>query len=149
MDLVELMNKALADTFVMYLKAHSFHWNVEGADFYQYHGLFDAIYSEVYGAVDPMAEHIRALDGYAAGTMVRFQALTSIKETVTVPPARDMLHDLQSANDKVMATIKNVQQHAERQGEIGLANFLQDRYDAHAKHAWMIRSTLKTRSADE
>ena len=149
MDLVELMNKALADTFVMYLKAQSFHWNVEGADFYEYHGLFGTIYNEVYGAVDPMAEQIRALDGYAAGTLVRFQSLTSIKETVTVPPARDMLHDLQTANAKVMETIKTVQQHAERQGEIGLSNFLQDRYDAHAKHAWMIRATLKTRSTDE
>lgn len=149
MDLVELMNKVLADTFVMYLKAHSFHWNVEGADFKQYHDFFGGIYEELYGAVDPIAEHIRAIDGYAAGTLARYLSLTSIKETITVQPARDMLHDLQVANDKVKETIKTAQINADRQGEIGLSNFLQDRYDAHAKHGWMIRATLKTRSTDE
>lgn len=149
MDLVELMNKVLADTFVMYLKAHSFHWNVEGSDFSQYHDFFGGIYEEVYGAVDPTAEQIRALDGYAAGTLTRYMSLTSIKETITVPPARDMLHDLQNANDKVLETIKEAQLNADRQGEIGLSNFLQDRYDAHKKHGWMIRATLKTRTTDE
>lgn len=149
MDLVELMNKVLADTFVMYLKAQSFHWNVEGSDFKQYHDFFGDVYGEVYGAVDPMAEQIRALDGYAAGTLVRFQALTSIKETVTVQPARDMLYDLQNANEKVLEILKETQLNADRQGEIGLSNFLQDRYDAHKKHGWMIRSFLKTRPTDE
>lgn len=149
MDLVEMMNKALADTFVMYLKAHSFHWNVEGPDFKQHHDFFGELYEELYGAIDPMAEHIRALDGYAAGTMVRYLALTSIKETVTVPPARDMMHDLLNANEKVLEILKQVQINADRQGEIGLSNFAQDRYDAHKKHGWMLRSFLKTRTTDE
>lgn len=149
MDLVELLNKVLADTFALYLKTHSFHWNVEGPDFAEYHGLFGDLYEEIYGAVDPIAEHVRALDGYAVGTMKRMMEMTTVKETVVVPPARDMFHDWMRANDEVLKSLKECYLNAERQGEIGLSNFLQDRYDIHKKHAWMVRATLKTRAADE
>ena len=35
------------------------------------------------------------------------------------------------------------QELAEERGEHGLSNFLADRQDAFAKHAWFLRSTLK------
>lgn len=149
MDLIQLLNKVLADTFALYLKTQSFHWNVEGPDFSEYHELFGNIYEELQGAVDPIAEHVRALDGYAVGTMKRMIEMTSVSETVVVPPARDMFHDWMRANDEVLKSIRECYLNAERQGEIGLSNFLQDRYDTHKKHAWMIRATLKTRAADE
>lgn len=149
MDLVQLTNKCLADTFALALKTQSFHWNVEGADFFQYHGLFGQLYEEIYGAVDPLAEHVRALDGYAIGTMKRLQEITTVQETVVVPPARDMMHDWLRANDEVLKSLKVCNDNAERQGELGLANFLQARYEQHKKHAWMIRATLKTRQSDE
>lgn len=149
MDLVELLNKALADTFALYLKTQSFHWNVEGPDFAEYHRLFGDIYEELQGAVDPIAEHVRALDGYAAGTMKRMLELTSVKETVVVPSPRDMFHDWMAANDVVLKSLKECYLNAERQGEIGLSNFIQDRYDIHKKHAWMVRATLKSRASNE
>jgi starvation-inducible DNA-binding protein len=149
MDLIQLLNKVLADTFALYLKTQSFHWNVEGPDFSEYHELFGKIYEELQGAVDPIAEHVRALDGYAVGTMKRMIEMTTVDETVVVPPARDMFHDWMRANDEVLKSLRECYLNAERQGEIGLSNFLQDRYDIHKKHAWMIRATLKTRAADE
>lgn len=149
MDLVQLTNKCLADTFALALKTQSFHWNVEGADFYQYHGLFGQIYEELFGAVDGLAEQVRALDGFALGTMKRMMEVTTVQETVVVPPARDMMHDWMRANDEVLAALKTCSDNAERQGELGLANFLQGRYEQHKKHAWMIRATLKVRSGNE
>lgn len=149
MDLVQLTNKCLADTFALALKTQSFHWNVEGADFYQYHGLFGQIYEELFGAVDGLAEQVRALDGFALGTMKRMMEVTTVQETVVVPPARDMMHDWMRANDEVLTALKTCSDNAERQGELGLANFLQARYEQHKKHAWMIRATLKVRSGNE
>ena len=52
---------AFASTFSYYLKAHNFHWNVTGADFFEYHELFGKIYEEVYGSIDAFAENIRKL----------------------------------------------------------------------------------------
>lgn len=149
MDLVQLTNKCLADTFALALKTQSFHWNVEGPDFSQYHNLFGELYEEIYEAVDGIAEQARALDGYALGTMRRMLEITTVQETVVVPPARDMMQDWLRANDEVLKSIKQCSDNAEGQGELGLANFMQDRYEKHKKHAWMIRATLKVRTADE
>ena len=74
--LIEMMRKVLADTFAMYLKAHNYHWNVEGSNFPQYHDFFGNLYQELHGAVDPIAEEIRALDAYVPGSLSRFLELT-------------------------------------------------------------------------
>ena len=78
-ELVGQMKGLLASTFALYLKAHYFHWNVEGPDFAQYHEFFGNFYESVYGNVDKIAEEIRALDAYAPGSLGRFQELTGIK----------------------------------------------------------------------
>lgn len=139
--LIEAMKRVLADTFAMYLKAQYYHWNVEGADFYQYHGLFGDLYSEVYGAVDPTAEHIRALNAYTPGSLGRFQELTTIEDENTVPIAIEMINRIATDNQKVISSLKTAQALAEAVGEVGVSNFLQDRIDIHQKHAWMLRAT--------
>ena len=81
--LQEIMKKVLADTFALYLKAHNYHWNVEGINFPQYHEFFGNLYEELHGAVDPIAEEIRSLDTYAPGSFTRFMELTEIEEMTT------------------------------------------------------------------
>lgn len=142
-ELAEQLKKVLADTMSMYQKAHQFHWNVEGPDFYQYHQLFQRIYEEVYGAVDSIGEHIRALDSYAPFGYGRLAELTSIMDAPANPPAMVMIRSLFTDNEKVMATIMEAYRLAEKYNEIGLSNFLQDRYDSHKLHQYMLRSTLK------
>ena len=141
--LIEKMKVVLADTFAMYLKAHNYHWNVEGSNFPQYHEFLGNLYEELHGAVDPIAEHIRALDAYAPGSLTRFRELSSIKDSMTPPPAMGMMSELYGDNEIVLASLKSAYQSAETIGEIGLSNFIQDRYDAHKIHAWMLRSILK------
>ena len=140
--LIESMKNVLADTFAMYLKTHYYHWNVEGVDFYQLHLLFERIYLEVYEAVDSTAEHIRALGAYAPGSLGRYLALTSIEDDNAIPAANEMVSRLLADNLKVIATLKEAQQLAEDQGEVGVSNFLQDRIDNHQKHSWMLRATI-------
>jgi len=142
-SLIEKMKVVLADTFAMYLKAHNFHWNVEGNNFPQYHDFLGNLYEELHGAVDPIAEHIRALDAYAPGSLSRFRELSSIRDSMTPPPAMGMMLELYSDNEIVMASLKSAYQSAETMGEIGLSNFIQDRYDVHKKHAWMLRSITR------
>lgn len=142
-ELIEQMKVVLADTFAFYLQAHYYHWNVEGPDFKQYHDLFGEIYEEAHGAVDPIAEHIRALDAYVPGSFERFAVLATIRADNTIQPALGMIRKLLGDNAMVMASLRRAYTAAEQAGEIGLSNFIQDRYDAHTKHQWMLRSTLK------
>lgn len=141
--LIEKMKVVLADSFAFYLKAHQYHWNVEGPDFPQYHDFLGNLYEEVHGAVDKIAEEIRALGEYAPGSFSRYTELSSIADSRNAPSAIEMITTLQGDNQIVLNTLMETYKLAEQYNEIGLSNFLQDRYDAHKKHAWMIRSILK------
>lgn len=136
------MKRVLADTFALYLKAQNFHWNVEGPDFYQYHGLFGDLYEEVYGAVDSIAEHIRAINEYAPGSFTRFKELSTIDDELKIPNALEMIRRLLGDNQKVIDSLTSAYKEAETAQEIGLANYLQDRIDIHKKHGWMLRATV-------
>lgn len=142
-EIIVPLKKAFADTFAMYLKAHYYHWNVEGPDFYQYHELFGSIYEEVYGAIDPFAEEIRAQQYYAPGSFKRLAELATIADEETVPSPLAMAEKLFSDNALVLASLKEARDAADRYGENGLVNFLEDRLDQHKKHAWFLRSTIK------
>jgi len=144
-ELVQAMKKSLADTFAFYLKAQGFHWNVEGPNFPQYHALFDTIYNEVYGSIDRFAEEIRAMDAYAPASFARFSELTSLEDEIQILNAQGMLAKLLADNDVVLSSLEQAYELAEVVHNHGLSNFLAERQDAHAKHAWQLRATLKQR----
>jgi len=141
--LIDELKKVHADAFSFYLKAHYYHWNVEGPNFPQYHAFLQNLYQEVFASVDTLAELIRTLDSYAPGTLTRLKELTSIEETDDVPDAMTMMTRLLQENNILRATLLMAYRTAESAGEVGISNFLQDRIQAHEKHAWMLRSILK------
>jgi len=141
--LIEMMRKVLADTFAMYLKAHNYHWNVEGSNFPQYHDFFGNLYQELHGAVDPIAEEIRALDAYVPGSLSRFLELTEIEDELSIPNGVEMARRLMVDNQKVIMTLDIAFKLANELDQQGLADFIAGRLDAHKKHGWMLRSITK------
>jgi starvation-inducible DNA-binding protein len=134
---------AFASEFTFYLKAHYFHWNVEGIHFRELHDLFGTIYEEVYGSIDDFAEKIRALGAYAPGSNSRFSMLSRIEDETDVLPAEQMVVELLQDSDNMVKIIKKVYDIAEAAGEHGFSNFLAERMDAHRKHSWQLRATAK------
>jgi starvation-inducible DNA-binding protein len=143
MKLSDELKVVLADTFALYLKAHYYHWNVEGVDFAQHHNFLEELYNEVWGAVDGIAEQIRTLDVYVPGSLGRFKELTSVEDDVTIPTALNMIKKLQADNVKVIASLTKAYKSAEEAGKLGISNYLQDRIQAHEKHGWMLRAISK------
>jgi starvation-inducible DNA-binding protein len=146
--LLQAMKIAFASEFAFYLKAHVFHWNVEGADFSEFHELFGDIYEEVYAAIDPFAENIRKIDAYVPGNFEKMSMIPSAGADIEVPPAMEMVSILLDDNEKLTNLMGIVYKLAEANNEFGLANFLADRQDAHRKHGWMLRSTLKGKAGN-
>jgi starvation-inducible DNA-binding protein len=141
--LIEMMRKVLADTYAFQLKAHNYHWNVEGPDFPQYHKFLGKLYEEVFDAVDPIAEQIRALNAYAPGSFSRFLELTDIEDELSIPSGVEMARRLLSDNQKVLETLDMAFKLADELDQQGLADFIAGRIDAHKKHGWMLRSITK------
>ena len=142
-EITNPLKVAFADTYAFYVKAQNYHWNVEGPMFPMYHEFFGNIYEEVGGAIDPFAEQIRAAGAYAPGAFSRFAELSNIEDEVFVIGALQMVSTLYTDNMKVYASLKIARDMADKYEQNGLVNFLEERLDAHKKHDWMLRVTMK------
>ena len=142
-DLIKAMKIAFASQHSYYIKAHAFHWNVEGNNFPQYHALLQTIYTEVYGSIDDFAEKIRSIGSYMPGSYTRFSMLSQIEDETDILSPGAMLHALSEDNEKMIVVLKMAYDLAEQSGEHGFSNFLAERMDAHRKHGWMLRASLK------
>ena len=134
---------AFSSTFSFYLKAHNFHWNVEGTDFLQYHDLFGKIYEEVYGAIDDFAEKIRAMGTYVPASFQRFSMLSLIDDETQILDKTTMVSELLQDNEKIIKVLKLTFEKSEAFNEYGFSDFIAGRIDAHQKHGWMLRASLK------
>jgi starvation-inducible DNA-binding protein len=142
-ELIKAMKIAYSTEFAFYLKAHFFHFNVEGSDFLEYHDLFGKIYEEVYGSIDTFGENIRKLGSYTPASFSRLSMLSQIDDETVVPPKEAMVQELLNDSEKTSKLFKMVYDLAEREGKHGISNFLAERMDAHDKHSWMLRASLK------
>ena len=141
--LADLLKTYLASTFAYYLKAHMFHWNVEGPDFGELHEFFSNIYEDAFGAVDPIAEYIRSLDEYAPGSLERFLELSIIPGQTKVPRARLMIEELLSNSETMVDLLNDCFAAATKENKQDIANFIAERLSQTNKFAWQLRSSLK------
>jgi starvation-inducible DNA-binding protein len=141
--LADLLKTYLASTFAYYLKAHYFHWNVEGPDFGELHAFFAEIYEDAYSAVDTIAEQIRTTEEYAPGSFQRFQELSEVPGQTMIPRARLMLEELLADTQTMKDLSKQVFDVSTAEGRDDIANFAADRLAQHGKYMWQIKSYLK------
>jgi len=119
--------RVLADTYVLYLKTHNYHWNVEGPKFRNLHKMFEEQYNDLWQSLDDIAERIRALGYYAPGTHAKLRALATIGENETIPSEDDMLKELIADNEAVSNTIRAALKLAQDSGDEPSAGLLTDR----------------------
>lgn len=136
------LSKTLADTYTLYLMTHNFHWNVTGPMFSTLHDLFMTQYTEMWQALDAIAERIRAVGHYAPGTYAQYAELSSINEPAGVPSAQEMMQLLMTGNEAVAKTARKAFQCADEANDQPTADLLTQRLDIHEKNAWMLRSLL-------
>ncbi len=135
--------RLLADTYTLYLTTHNFHWNVTGPQFNSLHAMFMAQYTELWNAVDPIAERIRALGQPAPGSYAQFAALSSLPDAPAKPPkAMEMVALLVKGHEAVARTARAVFPVANDTNDQPSCDLLTQRMDVHEKTAWMLRSLL-------
>ena len=120
------LSRLLADNYSLYLKTHSFHWNVTGP-------MFN----------DVIAERIRALDVFAPGSYSQFGKLTSVKEETKVPDWKAMVSQLVEGHETAARTARATITAADNANDQPTADLATQRVESHEKTAWMLRSLLK------
>jgi starvation-inducible DNA-binding protein len=142
-QLIQQMKVILGTNFGLYFKSHSYHWNIEGPNFNDYHAFLGAFYTAVFANTDLIAEKIRMLGVYAPTGISRMMELSDIEEAETIPQALQMLAQLAQDNDRFIIHLRAGIVAADQANEPAIGNFLQDLLDQHQKHAWMLKSITK------
>ena len=144
LSIAQGLSRLLADTYTLYLTTHNFHWNVTGPMFNTLHIMFMGQYTELWNAVDPIAERIRSLGHPAPGSYAQFGALASIKDAPGTPPkALQMVKILVEGHEAVARTARSVFPLADQAGDEPTADLLTQRLAVHEQTAWMLRSLLE------
>ena len=138
------LSHLLADTYTLYLTTHNFHWNVTGPMFNSLHAMFMQQYTELWNAVDPIAERIRSLGHPAPGSYAQFAALASVPDVPQQPPkALEMVRVLVQGHEAVARTARGLFPAVEKAGDEPTADLLTQRLAVHEQTAWMLRSLLE------
>jgi starvation-inducible DNA-binding protein len=138
------LSRLLADTYTLYLTTHNFHWNVTGPMFNTLHAMFMVQYTELWGAVDPIAERVRSLGHPAPGSYAQFGKLASVPDAPATPPkALEMVRILVQGHEAVARTARSLFPAADKAGDEPTADLLTQRLTVHEQTAWMLRSLLE------
>ena len=138
------LSHLLADTYTLYMTTHNFHWNVSGPMFNSLHGMFMLQYTELWNAVDPIAERIRSLGYPAPGSYAQFAQLSSLPDAPAVPPkAMEMVRVLALGHEAVARTARGLYDLVGEAHDEPSADLLTQRIGVHEQAAWMLRSMLE------
>jgi starvation-inducible DNA-binding protein len=107
------------------------------------HLMFMDQYTELWTALDGIAERIRALGFPAPYGGCAIASRASIPETEGNPAALAMVRELVIGHEAVARTIRAVFVLADEANDQPTADLLTQRLQVHEKTAWMLRSLLE------
>lgn len=146
--LADQLREILAGVFAFYVQAHAAHWNVVGPDFTEWHDLFGEIYADAYGSIDPLAENIRKIGSLAPSGLADMVSIAGLEPAEPTSDALELARNILEANTSLIEDIVEAFNCATACGEQGIANFLADRQDSHAKWSWQLSASLGIQTLD-
>lgn len=138
------LTKLLADEHVLYNKTRSYHWNVEGSSFMEFHKLFEAQYTQLAENIDEIAERIRSLGFYAEGRLKELLKLAELEEPAIPSDPIDQVANLVLDHEAIIRNLRKLaKDFPEKYEDDGSGDFVIGQMQYHEKTAWMLRSYLK------
>ena len=142
-EIAEGLSRVLADSYMVYLKTHNYHWNVTGKLFHSLHVMFEEQYTELAEAIDVIAERIRSIGYRAPASFREYNELTSIEEDTDQPDALEMVRRLAVDNETILRTARSVLPACDKADDEASIDLITERLDVHSKTAWMLRSHIE------
>ena len=136
------LKRLLGETYALYIKTHGYHWNVTGPRFQSLHEVFMTQYTELWAALDELAERIRALGHFAPGSSAEMMQDASIAADTSVPDAETMVANLARGHEAVARAARDGIEIAGEAGDDVTADLMTQRATIADKTAWMLRASL-------
>ena len=147
---IELLNRDLADLYLLLIKTKKYHWDVIGPQFRTLHTLWEEHYNALTINIDETAERVRQLGGYPLGTAAGFIEYGSLNEHPNdLPSANEMVARLVQDHEQVIRNLReDIDKCGEEYHDEGTADFLTGLMEQHEEMAWMLRSFLEGEDLD-
>jgi starvation-inducible DNA-binding protein len=141
-QLAAALTGMLADAHILLMKTQGVHWNVVGPLFFSLHQLTEEQYQDLFGAIDQIAERIRAIGYPAPKSVADIMTHTAIKEETGNPTAEEMVTALIGDHETVSRRLRDAVGVAEGLRDVATADLLTERLQVHEKAVWMLRATI-------
>jgi starvation-inducible DNA-binding protein len=143
-SVVSALNNVLADYYLLTLKTHGFHWNVEGPNFHGLHIMLEEQYNQLFKTADEVAERIRAIGEKAPASFAQFSKMSAIEEAEEMPSNADgmlkaLIADYGTLTENLEEGIKLAEEAEDADTQDLFTRVL---HDAN-KNAWMLKATAK------
>jgi starvation-inducible DNA-binding protein len=139
---VVALRQVLADSYAVMAQTHLCHWNVRGTSFFSLHTAFEEQYTELFGAIDIIAERIRALGELAPGGLRNLAELAEMEEIAEDTSATEMVVHLSEANAELIKDLIKARNIAGEFGDSQTEDLMIGRIQIHQKTKWMLDSFL-------
>ena len=139
---IKALRQVVADSYAVLGQTHICHWNVRGPSFFSLHNAFEAQYTELFPAIDEIAERVRALGAFAPGGLGNLAKMASMKEIGEDASAQEMVKHLSAANKALVADLVAARDAAGAVGDDQTEDLMISRIQVHEKTIWMLDSFL-------
>lgn len=140
--LIDSLRQVVADSYSLLGQIHICHWNVKGEGFFALHVAFEEQYTELFTAIDEVAERIRALGATAPGGLSNLAKASKIKEIKEDAGANEMVKHLVDSHQIVADSLEKATEAASEAGDDGSEDLMIARNQVHDKFIWMLKSYL-------
>ena len=139
---ITALQAVLADSYTLFLKTQNYHWNVEGPHFQPLHGFFEEIYTDLFEAVDTLAERIRTRNAHAPASFSALSKMSAIQDDEKHMDATSMLKQALKDQETLIQILKDAEDAADEADDLGTEDLLVERLRVHEKTVWMLRAFL-------
>lgn len=141
-EVVQALRLVVADCYALIGQTHICHWNVRGPGFFSLHTAFEEQYTELFTAVDEIAERIRSKGDLAPGGLANLAAMANIEEIEEDAAAQQMVEHLVQANEKLLVDLRKARDLAGEAEDSETEDLMIARIQVHEKTVWMLKSYL-------
>ena len=139
-----MLNKILADEYVLYTKVRNYHWNIEGSNFMEMHKFYEDMYNGIDELIDEIAERVRKLGHYSEGRLKDFLKLTNLTEEAYSSEQKKQLQNLLNDHETLARNLRNdINACSDKYKDLGTADFLTGLLKQQETWAMFVRSYLK------
>src|SRR5437764_2521712 len=144
--LVQLLQKQVANGFVLYANYKHYHWQTFGPMFRDLHLMFDEFAKDTLGTIDEMAERIRMIGQDIANRKLKqMQEAANVQSTGSGQTMREMIEEADANLYVVIKDIRNAVKIADENNDPGTVDMLSKIVRTHEKNEWFLREVLKKR----